>query len=61
MATQADRCTTGPDTQPPGAGLLGPRAQQREWITDITYVRTTERWLYLCVVTDLYSRKVVGW
>lgn len=31
------------------------------WATDITYVRTAEGWLYLCVVIDLYSRLVVGW
>lgn len=31
------------------------------WVTDITYVRTYERWLYLAVVIDLYSRQVVGW
>lgn len=31
------------------------------WATDITYVRTVEDWLYLCVVIDLYSRLVVGW
>jgi len=29
--------------------------------TDITFVRTVEDWLYLCVVIDLYSRLVVGW
>lgn len=32
-----------------------------KWATDITYVRTAEDWLYLCVVIDLYSRFVVGW
>jgi len=31
------------------------------WATDITYIRTYEGWLYLCVVLDLYSRKIVGW
>lgn len=31
------------------------------WVTDITYVRTYEGWLYLAVVIDLYSRNVVGW
>ena len=31
------------------------------WVTDITYVRTYEGWLYLAVVIDLYSRTVVGW
>jgi putative transposase len=33
----------------------------RVWSSDITYVATAEGWLYLCVVIDLYSRKVVGW
>jgi len=33
----------------------------RVWVTDITYIRTWEGWLYLAAVMDLYSRKVVGW
>jgi transposase InsO family protein len=32
-----------------------------KWVSDITYVRTDEGWLYLAVVIDLFSRKVVGW
>ncbi len=31
------------------------------WVTDITYIRTWEGWLYLAVVLDLFSRSVVGW
>jgi putative transposase len=31
------------------------------WVTDITYIRTWEGWLYLAVVVDLFSRRVVGW
>lgn len=31
------------------------------WVTDITYLRTHEGWLYLAVVIDLFSRQVVGW
>jgi len=31
------------------------------WVTDITYIRTYEGWLYLSVVIDLFSRQVVGW
>ena len=31
------------------------------WASDITYIPTAEGWLYLAVVIDLYSRKVVGW
>jgi len=32
-----------------------------KWVTDITYIQTTEGWLYLAVMIDLYSRKIVGW
>ena len=31
------------------------------WVTDITYIRTQEGWLYLAVVLDLFSRQNVGW
>jgi putative transposase len=31
------------------------------WISDITYVRTKNGWLYLTVIIDLYDRKVIGW
>ena len=31
------------------------------WVTDITYIRTHEGWLYLAAVIDLYARRVVGW
>jgi transposase InsO family protein len=33
----------------------------QKWGTDITYVPTAEGWLYLAVVLDLYSRRIVGW
>jgi len=33
----------------------------KAWVTDITYIRTWEGWLYLAVVIDLFSRKVIGW
>lgn len=32
-----------------------------KWTSDITYIRTGEGWLYLAVVLDLFSRRVVGW
>lgn len=33
----------------------------KAWVTDTTYIRTMEGWLYLTVIIDLYSRRVVGW
>jgi putative transposase len=33
----------------------------RGWVTDITYVWTLQGWLYLAVILDLFSRRVVGW
>lgn len=31
------------------------------WVSDITYIRSHEGWLYLCIIMDLYSRSIVGW
>lgn len=36
-------------------------ASNRVWAGDITYVSTREGWLYLAVVLDLFSRRVIGW
>jgi putative transposase len=36
-------------------------ARDQAWVTDITYIRTSEGWLYLAVIIDLYSRRVIGW
>jgi putative transposase len=36
-------------------------APNRRWVTDITYLTTAEGWLYLAIVLDLFSRRVVGW
>jgi putative transposase len=36
-------------------------APDRVLVTDITYIRTWQGWLYLAVVMDLYARKIVGW
>ncbi len=38
-----------------------PQGPNQAWAGDITYVRTDEGWLYLAVVLDLYSRRIVGW
>lgn len=36
-------------------------APNQVWVTDITYIRTHEGWLYLAVVLELFSRQVIGW
>jgi transposase InsO family protein len=36
-------------------------APNQRWAADITYIPTREGWLYLAVVMDLYSRRIVGW
>lgn len=33
----------------------------RAWVSDITYVKTAQGWLYLTVILDLFDRKVIGW
>jgi transposase InsO family protein len=32
-----------------------------KWVSDLTYLKTTQGWLYLCVIIDLWDRKVIGW
>ena len=36
-------------------------APNQKWVADFTYIWTAEGWLYVAVVLDLYSRRVVGW
>ncbi len=36
-------------------------APNKKWLADFTYVWTAEGWLYVAVVLDLYSRRIVGW
>jgi putative transposase len=36
-------------------------ATDQKWVSDITYIWTDEGWLYLAVVLELYSRRVIGW
>ena len=38
-----------------------PEAPNEKWVADITYIPTREGFLYLAVVEDLYSRRIVGW
>ena len=49
-----------PDSQLLKREFTVPRRNQA-WVTDITYIRTCQGWLYLAVVMDLFSRKIVGW
>jgi putative transposase len=37
------------------------KAPNQYWASDITYISTQQGWLYLAVVMDLYSRRIVGW
>ena len=40
---------------------FGAPAPNRKWVADFTYIWTSEGWLYVAAVIDLYSRRVVGW
>lgn len=40
---------------------FNPPAPNVAWVSDLTYVDTAEGWLYLCVILDLYNRRVIGW
>jgi putative transposase len=59
------RTTESDDRLPIATNVLERRFDvdqpNRVWVTDITYVRTWQGWLYLAVVIDLFARRVVGW
>lgn len=40
---------------------FNPPKPNQTWVSDLTYIRTRSGWLYLRVILDLFSRKVVGW
>ena len=40
---------------------FAPQGPNQVWCTDIKHLRTQEGWVYLAVVIDLYSRRVVAW
>ena len=67
-ATQPRRCmrtTHSQHDQPVADNVLNQQfeaeAPNRIWTADITYIDTAEGWLYLAVVMDRFSRKIVGW
>jgi transposase InsO family protein len=67
-AKQARRfkATTDSDHNDPVAPNLLDRefhvdVPDRVWVADLTYIWTREGWLYLAVILDLFSRRVVGW
>ena len=64
--TKRFRVTTNSDHKRPVAPNLVKRnfsaeAPNRLWTGDITYIWTAEGWLYLAVVLDVFSRRIVGW
>lgn len=53
-----------PNKQPAGNVLsqeFQADAPNQKWVADITYLHTTAGWVYLAIVLDLFSRKIVGW
>ena len=59
------RTTDSRHGEPVAENLLGRNFSatvgNQKWVSDITYISTRQGWLYLAVVIDLYSRRVVGW
>jgi putative transposase len=59
-------CTTDSDHDEPIAPnrlaeRVAPDGPNQVWLQDITYIPTAQGWLYLALVLDLWSRKIVGW
>jgi putative transposase len=53
---------TGPDSRPDLVErAFTATAPDQLWVADITYCRTFAGWVYAAFVTDVYSRRVVGW
>jgi len=59
------RTTEGNHAEPIAPNRLAKRPQvtrrDQVWVSDITYIETEAGWLYLAVIMDLYSRRIVGW
>jgi putative transposase len=65
MAKRFVRTTDSRHVLPVAENVLGrdftPAGPNEAWAADITYLPTAEGWLYLAVVEDLFSRRIVGW
>ena len=59
------RTTDSRHAQPLAPNLIAkrppPTGPNQAWMTDITYLRTAEGWLFLAAILDVWSRRVVGW
>ena len=59
------RTTVADPPATPAANVIAqdfhPSAPDRLWVGDITYVPTEEGWLYVAVLLDAWSRRVLGW
>ena len=57
--------TDSKSTRNPAANILAgdfnPVRANEKWASDVTFIPTRRGWLYLAIIMDLYSRKVVGW
>jgi len=42
-------------------GKVAPTCIDQVWVADITYLKVGKRWMYLSVVVDLYTRKIIAW
>ncbi len=40
---------------------FNPNLPNQIWVSDITYIRVGNKWCYLCVIIDLFSRKIISW
>ena len=40
---------------------FNPKAPDTVWASDFTYIKVNGKWYYLCIVMDLFSRKIISW